>query len=101
MTKPLKYKKKPVVVEALKYVYSTDGINELAKFCGDAVVSVGRDRHPEAIAWAVITTLEDGGLYGSPKSTHTAYEGDYIIKGIAGEFYPVKQDIFAATYELA
>lgn len=101
MTKPLKYKKRPVVVEALKFVYSTEGIHELAVFCGNAVVSVVKDRHPEAIGWAQISTLEDGGANGSPQVKHIAYEGDYIIKGIAGEFYPCKPEIFETTYEPA
>lgn len=40
----------------------------------------------------VITTLE-GAMEAMP--------GDYIIKGVKGEFYPCKPDIFAATYEPA
>lgn len=43
----------------------------------------------------VIATLEDG----NSTARHVASKGDYIIKGIAGEFYPCKPDIFKATYE--
>ena len=39
----------------------------------------------------IIPTLKEG--------DHTATIGDWIIKGVAGEFYPCKPEIFAATYE--
>ena len=35
------------------------------------------------------------------EGTHHASVGDYIIKGVHGEFYPCKPDIFAKTYEIA
>ncbi|HBA72229.1 MAG TPA: hypothetical protein DCZ63_08595 [Geobacter sp.] len=73
------YRKKPVVIEALQF----DGnFNEIEKFVGgDAEFRQGE---------LIVATLE-GPLHASPK--------DYIIKGIKGEFYPCKPDIFEATYE--
>ena len=105
MTQVLKYKKKPVVIEAIKFKYSPAGIAAVAEFCGKAAGDFGKDRHLTAvgwmqIGWAHIHTLEDG-VDGSPQVKHIAQEGDYIIKGVQGEFYPVKPDIFAATYEPA
>ena len=78
------FRKKPVVIEA-RYVNSSDfdGLCEIVDWCG------GR-----AVAWdnhlIAINTLE-GTMY--------ADNGDWIIKGVKGEFYPCKPDIFEATYE--
>lgn len=94
---PKQYKKKPVVITALKFEYSTKGISALSEFCGDQLLGFGKDRHINAVGWAHIGTLEDG--EGSHQAEHIATEGDYIIKGVAGEFYPIKPDIFHATYE--
>ena len=91
------YRKKPVVIEAMKFEYSESGIKALHAFCGESLRSVYKERHPTAIAEAEIGTLEDGS--GSLTVKHIATEGDWIIKGVAGEFYPVKPDIFDATYE--
>lgn len=94
----MKYRKKPVVIEAIKFVYTKDGIDELKKFAGAAVGRVGKDRHPEARGYAEIGTLEDG-EHPEFKTVHIATEGDYIIRGVAGEYYPCKPDIFLQTYE--
>lgn len=98
MTQVLKYKKKPVVVEAIRFDYSSHGIAAVAEFCGKAAGDFGKERHLTAVGWMQIRTLEDG-VDGSPQVKHIAQEGDYIIKGVQGEFYPCKPDIFLATYE--
>lgn len=98
MTQALKYKKKPVVVEAIRFDYSSAGIAAVAEFCGKAAGDFGKERHLTAVGWMQIRTLEDG-VDGSPQVKHIAQEGDYIIKGVQGEFYPCKPDIFLATYE--
>ena len=83
------YRKKPVVVEARKL--TKENVNEIAEWCGGDATSenvlngVGRN----GLAM-VIYTLE---------GTMIAREGDYIIKGVAGEFYPCRSDIFQNTYE--
>jgi hypothetical protein len=59
------------------------------------LANYGKDR---SLGWAEITTLEDGNP-DSPQVKHIATEGDYIIKGVKGEFYPCKPDIFELTYE--
>jgi hypothetical protein len=76
------YRKKPVVIEAIQL--TVDNVDLLVEFCGDKIKS-----HP--LTGVVIETLEGDML---------ASQGDYIIKGIKGEFYPCKPDIFDATYEL-
>ena len=92
-----KYRKKPVVVEAVKFIYSSEGMQELRSFCGLALGDVVKARSPFSKAEAEIFTLEDGALL---RVGHIATEGDYIIKGVQGEFYACKPDIFAQTYEL-
>lgn len=60
------------------------------------VNDISKARHPEAKAEAEICTLEDG---NELHVKHIATEGDWIIKGVAGEFYACKPDIFEQTYE--
>jgi len=81
-----KYRKKPVIIEAIQF----NGKNgeEIIKWINDqsnrnAGLSSNKD-------YILIRTLE---------GTHRANIGDYIIKGIKGEFYPCKSDIFNETYE--
>lgn len=77
-----KYRKKPVIIDAVLF----DGINsaDIHEFCGDNV------REPVGETYLEIETLE---------GTMKANPGDYIIKGVNGEFYPCKPDIFEKTYE--
>lgn len=75
-----KYRKKPVEVEAIQF--REDTYKEVRAFCPTVVFIDSMNLY--------IPTLE-----GDMK----AAEGDWIIKGIAGEFYPCKPDIFEKTYE--
>lgn len=93
----MKYKTKPVEIEAIQFIYSTDGINELKTFCGESLGNISKARHIGAKGEAHILTLEDG---KDNSVKHIATEGDYIIKGLKGEFYPIKPDIFHMKYEL-
>jgi hypothetical protein len=77
-----KYRKKPVVIEAVQF----DG-NNIFSICDFMQTNISNIYVDGAL---VIPTLE-GPLRASP--------GDYIIKGINGEFYPCKPDIFEKTYE--
>lgn len=89
----MKYRKKPVVIEAIQYVVTKEipckfGIHketnsmEIAQWMN--TVLHGTNDH------LIIETLE-GDMRASI--------GDYIIKGVSGEFYPCKPDIFEKTYE--
>ena len=83
-----KYRKKPVVIDAIQFNDTAQCLAELSEFVGEKIkVSY---KHP--VPCLVIETLE-GDMKASP--------GDYIIKGVNGEFYPCKPDIFDKTYELA
>jgi hypothetical protein len=75
------YRKKPVVIEAL--LFDGDNYHDIGMWIG------GGRYHPD-VKKIIIPTLE-GNMEASP--------GDYIIKGVQGEFYPCKPDIFEATYE--
>ena len=92
----MKFRKKPVEIEAVKFEYSERGIEELRVFCGGALAQYGKERHPSAKGWAWIKTLEDG---EGDLVKHVATEGDWVIKGVKGEFYPCKPDIFEMTYD--
>lgn len=93
------YKKKPVEVEAFQYnVYMRDdaGKTLFPKWFLEAyrkgTCYYAYDECKDDISGLYIKTLEG--------DHHVSY-GDYIIKGVAGELYPCKPDIFKATYELA
>ena len=81
-----RWRKKPVEIEAMRY----DGENwvEIAQWLRVHDVRIGQTGTRKAS----IPTLE-GTMYASP--------GDWIIKGVQGEFYPCKPDIFEQTYERA
>lgn len=85
----MKYRKKPVEIEAIQWL-GEQSFDELFKFM-DADHNYGivgmKDGRGDI---ATIRTLE-GIMEASP--------GDYIIKGVKGEFYPCKPDIFELTYE--
>jgi hypothetical protein len=79
------FRKKPVAIEAIQYTDKT--AEEVVKF-------IGRTKHTwtmnELGTALYLDTLEGG---------HVASQNDWIIKGIKGEFYPCKPDIFEQTYE--
>ena len=84
-----KFRKRPVVIEAEQLTRQNG--ERLAAWSGGRWQSlVGRGDHGEDLSHIVIPTLE---------GDHRADLGDWIIKGIKGEFYPCKPDVFAATYE--
>jgi len=84
-----KYRKKPVVVEAIQLRWDT--WNEVCDFVAPEYFGGGfhPDGDPDKIG-LYINTLE---------GRMEAVEGDYIIRGVNGEFYPCKPDIFEKTYE--
>ncbi len=85
------FRKKPVVIEAVQW--TGDNLNAVMTFCaGDATYELMAKGNAEL----VIGTLEDGAEF---EARHVASRGDWIIKGVKGEFYPCKPDIFDATYE--
>jgi hypothetical protein len=88
------YRKLPVVIEAVKFTYPPT--DELRIFMGNSMGDTSKARHITAQGEMEIHTLEDGQYL---KVAHIATEGDFIIKGVQGEFYACKPDIFHSTYE--
>lgn len=82
-----KYRKKPVVVEAVKWDGKLTTIEPL--MAGSTCEVVEQN------------FLEDDLIIPTLEGKMTANVGDWIIKGVKGELYPCKPDIFEATYELA
>ena len=83
----MKFRKKPVVIEAWLFDGSVKSFRAIP-FSPAPAVFIRRQGHPAN--QIDIPTLE---------GVMTANVGDWIIKGVKGEFYPCKPDIFAATYE--
>jgi len=85
----MKYTKKPVTIEAVQYdgnfrCLDIFSINEVGKF------ELGKE--DDGTPYLLIPTLE-----GKMKCS----KGDYVIRGVKGEYYPCKPDIFEMTYEQA
>ncbi len=92
----MKYKKKPVIIEAIQwtgknhremYDFITNDVDGYIRPNGDNFYI----DHDKVNGGLVIKTLE---------GEHIASIGDFIIKGIKGEFYPCKPGIFEDTYEI-
>ena len=87
-----KYRKKPVEVEVIQW--TGKNLREVIDFTG---------QHPSAQQWTweeYERQVEEKGLkIFTLEGPMMASVGDYIIKGVKGEFYPCKPDIFKATYE--
>lgn len=79
----MKYRKKPVEIEAMQL--TEDNTTEVLTFCNAKDIVASNDDGTISIR-----TLE---------GTMTASIGDYIIRGVKGEYYPCKPDIFEATYD--
>ncbi len=81
----MKFRKKPVVIEAERLC--THNIKELENWCKGNIKGTALPLYERCID---IQTLE---------GEMRADIGDWIIKGVKGEFYPIKNDVFEATYE--
>lgn len=79
-----KYRKKPVIIDAVLFDGTLSCVEQLGTYQG----SVSQELTGNTVQ---IETLE---------GTMTANIGDYIIKGVKGEIYPCKADIFEATYDV-
>lgn len=86
----MKYRKKPVVINAIQFHGTWTCKTVIENFMNrELVCNMNGTNRPEEL---IIPTLE---------GEHIAKKGDYIIMGVKGEFYPCKPDIFEMTYEPA
>lgn len=102
----MKYRKKPVEIEAVQVTAADfngadfDGcpFSEMPEWLKDAIAAGIVAVEPSDRDYALwrVGTLEDG---PDNQVKHIASPGDWIIRGIKGELYPCKPDIFEATYE--
>ncbi|MGH3355244.1 MAG: hypothetical protein ACRDOJ_05065 [Nocardioidaceae bacterium] len=99
----MKYRKKPVVIEAMRIDAEDDSRST-------GVLDPNRRAVAEASGWMLahdfnVFRVVGDGPFGIAIQTlegeMTAAPGDWIIRGVQGEFYPCKPDIFEATYERA
>lgn len=84
----MKYRKKPIIIDAWEWDETKETFNKIG------CVSMGSSGHierPDEMTNLRILTLE---------GTMRVDKGDFIIKGIKGEYYPCKPDIFKLTYDL-
>lgn len=84
------YQKRAIVIEAGQIGGGPTSDIELAEWCGGQLKLVTAEGRMSLIPSIEINTKE---------GVMTASAGDWIIKGVAGEFYPCKPEIFAATYD--
>ncbi len=88
----MKFRKKPVVINAIEW--TGENLKEIIDFTG---------LHESAKKWTweeyEAVVKEKGLKIFTLEGTHMATIGDMIIKGVHGEFYPCKPDIFAKTYD--
>lgn len=91
MTTPTRYTKKPVTIEAMQLT-GPDA-------CRAAVNWIEESTGKPGIA--VVDQRGTGIHIGTLEGLMDASPGDFVIKGVKGEFYPCKPDIFAATYTAA
>lgn len=82
------FRKKPVVIEAMNLTNRTSAFAIREWMKGQSTIVWDGQK----VGFLVIPTLE---------GDHRADIGDWIIRGVRGEFYPCKPDIFDATYEPA
>lgn len=96
------YRKRPVVIEAVRYCWNPGAIAEIQAWGAEVEPTEHwfgncREVGHEENADIYIVTPEGRMLCRSLNSDGTG--GDWIIKGVKGEFYPCKPDIFEATYD--
>lgn len=102
MSTPETYRKKPVEIEAMQL--TRDNADKVAAWCGGRVIRDAKPGDPSDVYIALdIPTLEGvmraESFHSSTWDGRRYNGGDFVIRGIKGEFYPCKPDIFQATYD--
>ncbi len=87
---PSRWRKRPVEIEAMQWAGTMQSASAIYSWAREHGVRMGPVEDPEHETCILIPTLE-GDMRAAPD--------DWIIRGVAGEFYPCKPDIFAATYD--
>lgn len=100
MSEPKQYRKKPVVIEAMRLMSYTELLlpgswndnkgGDIWRWMNRNGAEIQLGEHEDGLAYGIISTLE---------GNMRVDIGDWIIRGVHGEFYPCKPDIFEKTYE--
>ena len=96
----MKYRKKPIVIEAIKLERNHKSFQEVYTFMKWYTHESGKMGQEKWYDFVSEKLELDGIIIPTLEGEHIASWGDWIIKGIQGEFYPCKPDIFEATYEI-
>ncbi len=91
----MKYRKKPVVIEAVLF-NGTTSWEESPQWLIEAT-----QKHPTQMGALTIVPGSSVAVISTLEGLMTAKSGDLIIRGVKGEIYPCKPDIFTETYEVA
>lgn len=87
----MKFRKKPIVIEAIQYIGTPESNREIIDWTRDSATPAYMDYYdPAAGNVLYINTLE---------GTFMIRPGDWVVKGVKGEFYPCKPEQFEMTYE--
>lgn len=87
----MKFRKKPILIEAIQYVGTVESNREIIDWTRDSATPAYVDKYdPVAGNVLYINTLE---------GTFVIRSGDWVVKGVKGEFYPCDKEIFEMTYE--
>ncbi len=92
-----KYRKKPVVIEAIQL--RKDNILQIESFIEGKLIQLKLDIERKKFEEYEDIVIKKGRKIETLEGTMIANVGDYIIKGVNGEFYPCKPDVFRMTYE--
>lgn len=85
-----RFVKRPVAITAEHFDGTTADIEKIRAFTGQPLSAPSLDGKEDGMHSLIIPTLE---------GDHTASPGDWIIRGIKGEYYPCKPDIFVQSYD--
>ncbi len=88
----MKFRKKPVIIEAVQFLPNNTAVEAIITLAAEGTRRVEVERTADGHYRMYIHTLE---------GRMEASVGDWIIRGVSGELYPCKPDIFIQTYELA
>ena len=94
-----KYRKIPVVIDAVELKFTPYSIKKCLEFMGQKVNSSNYETDRRFDDYVMQVSLRGFLEINTLEGPMKASEGDFIIRGINGEYYPCKPDIFKKTYE--
>jgi len=98
-----KYRKKPVVIEAMQWDGKVESAHPIIQWVNGAVGSTATwtEGHTVSPGFPDEAWVSEGIYIQTLEGSMRVSSEDYVIRGVQGEFYPCKPDIFAATYDAA